>query len=391
MTRQPPYTIPLAWRNLTENRLRLLASLAGTAFAVTLMFMEHGFQQSLLESMVGLIRHLDGQLMIVSRTVYTLSVPYGFPYRRIEQARAFPEIQDGVPVSIETRRSFWRRVDDGLPRPIRVIAYPPASDAIDLPDLRARRHEWGRPDTAMADSQSRTQRLGPLIPGTVSELSGKTVRILGTFSLGADYQSDGTLVVSDSTFADIFPDRRGPSRGDDDITVGLLRVRPGVDPEALRGKVEAALPPDVRVLTKPGLIDKEQAFWDHVAPIGTVFSIGVVMGFIVGLAICYQVLFADISERLAEFATLKAMGYSDRRLFGIVAAQSVYLALLGYAAGLGVSLILFNIVNRATGLPMDLRLPAAAGILGLTILMCVSSGCLAARKLASADPAQLFR
>ena len=96
------------------------------------------------------------------------------------------------------------------------------------------------------------------------------------------------------------------------------------------------------MLTKAGLIAKEQGFWDHVAPIGTVFSIGVVMGFIVGLAICYQVLFSDISERLAEFATLKAMGYSDRRLFAIIVAQSVYLALLGYLVGLGVSLLLFG-------------------------------------------------
>src|SRR5262245_7987613 len=190
-----PSGIPLAWRNLTENKLRLLASLAGAAFAVTLMFMERGFQQSLLESMVGLIRRLDGQLMVVSRTVYTLSVPYGFPYRRIDQARAFPEVEDGVPVSIETRRAFWRRAEDGLPRPIRVVAYPPDSDAIDLPDLRARRREWGRPGIAMADSRSRTGRLGRLEAGTVSELSGKTIRILGTFSLGADYQSDGTLVV----------------------------------------------------------------------------------------------------------------------------------------------------------------------------------------------------
>ncbi len=390
MLRNPATTVPLAWRNLTENKLRLLASLAGTAFAVTLMFMERGFQQSLLESMVGLIRHLDGQLMIVSRTVYTLSVPYGFPHRRIDQARAFPEVQSGVPVSIETRRSFWRSAADGLPRPIRVVGYPPASDALDLAVLEDRRSEWDRPGTAMADRRSRTARLGPLAAGTTSELSGKSIRIVGTFELGADYQSDGTLVMSDANLAEIFPDRRGPSRGGDDVTVGLLRVRPGVDLEDLRRRIQSALPPDVRVLTKEGLIAKEQGFWDHVAPIGTVFSIGVVMGFIVGLAICYQVLFADISERLAEFATLKAMGYSDRRLFSIVVAQSVYLAMLGYAAGLVVSLLLFRVVNGATGLPMDLRPDEAAGILGLTVLMCVASGCLAARRLTSADPAQLF-
>jgi putative ABC transport system permease protein len=385
-----PAKVPLAWRNLTENKVRLLASLAGTAFAVTLMFMERGFQQSLLESMVGLIRHLDGQLMIVSRTVYTLSVPYGFPHRRIEQARAFPEVEAGIPISIETRRSFWRSAADGLPRPIRVVAYPPASGALDIAVLEEHRPEWERPGAAMADLRSRIGRLGPLATGTASELSGRTVRIVGTFELGADYQSDGTLVMSDANLADIFPDRRGPSRGDDDVTVGLLRIRPGVDVDDLRRRIQAALPPDVRVLTKDGLIAKEQGFWDHVAPIGTVFSIGVVMGFIVGLAICYQVLFADISERLAEFATLKAMGYSDRRLFSIIVAQSVYLALLGYAAGLVVSLLLFGVVNRATGLPMDLRPSEAAGILGLTVLMCVASGCLAARRLTSADPAQLF-
>ncbi len=386
----PRSTIPLAWRNLTENKLRLLASVAGTAFAVTLMFMENGFRQALLDSMVSMIRHFDGQLFLVSRTNYTLSVPYAFPSRRIEQARAFTEVTAGVPIAIETRRSFWRNPVGGLPKPIRVVAYPPDGDAMDLTPLIERHEDWGRPGRAMADARSRTDRLGPLRPGMVSELSGKTVRIVGTFDLGADFQSDGTLVMSDTSLAEIFPDRRGLSKADDPVNVGLLRVRPGVDIDRLRAKIAAALPPDVRVLTKAGLIATEQGFWDHVAPIGTVFSIGVVLGFIVGLAICYQVLFSDISERLAEFATLKAMGYSDFRLFAIIVTQSVYLAILGYLAGLGVALLLFGAVHRETGLPMDLRAQDAATIFGLTLVMCVTSGCLAARRLASADPAELF-
>ncbi len=319
-------------------------------------------------------------------------MPYGFPHRRIEQARAFPEVVAGRARSIETRRSFWRNAADGLPRPIRVVGYPPADDALDLPELRAASrgvgpagHGDGRPPLADPAAWGRSR------PGTVSELSGKTVRILGTFELGVDYQSDGTLVMSDSTLADIFPDRRGASAGDDDVTIGLLAGPAGVDLDRLRARIEAALPPDVRVLTKDGLIAKEQGFWDHVAPIGTVFSIGVVMGFIVGLAICYQVLFADISERLAEFATLKAMGYSeraavrDRRDPGRVPGA----ARLRGRAGRQPAAIRRR--PPATGLPMDLRPHDAAGILGLTVLMCVASGCLAARRLASADPAQLFR
>ena len=76
--------------------------------------------------------------------------------------------------------------------------------------------------------------------------------------------------------------------------------------------------------------------------------------------ICYQVLFADISDRLGEFATLKAMGYSNFRLFRVVVMQAVYLAVLGYLAGLAVSLLLFDWVHEATGLPLDLSAERSA-------------------------------
>jgi putative ABC transport system permease protein len=386
----PGPDIPIAWRNLTEHKLRLLASVTGTAFAVTLMFMENGFRRALLESMVSLIRHFDGELFLVNRTVYTLSVPYSFPYRRIEQARAFSEVTSGVPISIETKRSLWRNLRDGLPRLIRVVAYPPGDDALDLAALRTRRDRWSRPRTVMADALSRRERLGPMADGARSELSGTRVRVVGTFELGADFQNDGTLVMSDVNLKRIFPDRAGSTGSEDAVTVGLLRVRPRTDVQRLRAAIASALPSDVRVLTKSGLIAREQGFWNHVAPVGTVFDIGVVMGFIVGLAICYQVLFSDISERLAEFATLKAIGYSDLRLFRIVITQAIYLALLGYVAGLGCSMLLFAIVHGATGLPMELEPNSALFILGLTVLLCVVSGCLAARRLALADPAQLF-
>ena len=174
------------------------------------------------------------------------------------------------------------------------------------------------------------------------------------------------------------------------MTVGLLRVRPGTDLIRLRSDLQAAMPADVRVLTLEEFIAKERDFWDKVAPIGTVFHIGVVMGFIVGCVICYQVLFSDISDRIGEFATLKAMGYSNLRLFRVVVMQGVYLALLGYLAGLALSLLLFGWVHEATGLPLDLSRNDPLAILGLSLIMCVLSGAYAARKLLSVDPAQLF-
>jgi hypothetical protein len=184
---------------------------------------------------------------------------------------------------------------------------------------------------------------------------------VGTFALGTNFESDGTLVMSEENFVSLFPDRRIGAHGPD---VGVLRVRQGADLERLRAALQAELPPDVRVLTKPGLVAREQAFWDSVAPLGTVFNIGVVMGFIVGMAICYQVLYSDIGDRLGEFATLKAMGYSDTWLLLRVVEQAVYLALLGYAAGVVVSLRSLLIISGQAQQRHEANELRSSGVLG---------------------------
>jgi putative ABC transport system permease protein len=93
---------------------------------------------------------------------------------------------------------------------------------------------------------------------------------------------------------------------------------------------------------------------------------------------------------MAEFATLKAMGYGNPWLLRVVVAEAVFLALLGYAAGLALASLAFRAIHDSTGLPMLLK-PADAGrILALTLAMCTLAGLLAARKLVATDPADLY-
>ena len=142
--------------------------------------------------------------------------------------------------------------------------------------------------------------------------------------------------MSDRNLLRYFPDLAGPTTAENAVTVGVLRVRPGRGPRpGSRRRFSRPCRPTCRCSPGSEFIAKERDFWDQVAPIGTVFSIGVVMGFIVGCVICYQVLFSDISDRLGEFATLKAMGYSNLRLFRVVVMQAVYLGLLGYLGRAG--------------------------------------------------------
>jgi putative ABC transport system permease protein len=93
---------------------------------------------------------------------------------------------------------------------------------------------------------------------------------------------------------------------------------------------------------------------------------------------------------LPEYATLKAMGYSNRFLSGVVLQQAVILAVLGFAPGALAALGLYRVVGRATRLPMELDWERAVTVLLLTVAMCAISGTLALRKVRALDPADVF-
>jgi putative ABC transport system permease protein len=382
--------ILLAWRNLTESRRRLATSVAGAAFAVVLMFMENGFRNALLDGPVAAIRRIDGQLVLINPQRYIFTEPLQFPRRRLEQARGLAGVVSASPFYVEAFRTLWRNPASGQSRRIRVLAYPPGDDLLALDEIRRQKGAWTLPDTAMADVLSKREDFGPFYPGLTSELSSHKLGIVGTFALGTDFQNNGNLVLSEENFLRILPTRHGVSWGDTAIDIGVLRLAAGADAARVKTALQAALPEDVLVLTLPELVAKEQAFWQKVTPVGVVFDIGMVMGFIVGMAICYQVLFSEISERLAEFATLKAIGYTNQWLFRVVVCEAVFLALLGYGVGLGLSLLAFRAIHDNTGLPMALKPADTGAILALTVVMCTLSGILAARKLLAADPAELY-
>ena len=154
--------IPLAWRNLTENRLRLLASLAGTAFAVTLMFMEtrlpavaageHGRADPPPR------RPVDDRQPDRLHALRPLRLPsppdragQGLPRGRGRRARL-----DRDPAIVLAERR--RRPPPAHPR--RGLSAGRRRDRPPGPPARAARSGAG-PGTAMADRRSRTEQLGP--------------------------------------------------------------------------------------------------------------------------------------------------------------------------------------------------------------------------------------
>jgi putative ABC transport system permease protein len=203
--------------------------------------------------------------------------------------------------------------------------------------------------------------------------------------MGTSFGIDGTLITSDLNFLRLLPSREKGL-----IDIGVIRLRPGVDPEPVRAALTKHLPKDVLVLTKQAFMEHEKLYWAATTPIGFVFAFGAVIGLVVGLVIVYQILFADISDHLAEYATLKAIGYTNRYLFSVVFQEATILAVLGYIPGLLISLGLYHLTESATLLPMRMSVTLALAVLALTVGMCCGSGAIALRKVRSADPADVF-
>jgi len=217
------------------------------------------------------------------------------------------------------------------------------------------------------------------------EVNGHRLDIVGLLQLGTSFAADGTLVMSDETFLRV---NSGRERGI--VNVGLVSLKPGADPARVKAGITAILPPDTKVLTSKEFSDLEMKFWVTNTPIGFVFQLGVMMGLFVGCIIVYQILYSDVSDHLPEYATLKAMGYPNRYLVRLVIEESLILSILGFLPGIVISHFVYGFSQAATQLPLQMTLPRAFGVYFLTLGMCALSAILAARRLKSADPAEIF-
>ncbi|MEM9948188.1 MAG: FtsX-like permease family protein, partial [Cyanobacteria bacterium P01_D01_bin.36] len=228
---------------------------------------------------------------------------------------------------------------------------------------------------------------GPGDVGTVTEADRRQVTIGGNYSLGGGFAADGTIIMSDQNFARYLSPRPLTT-----VDTGLIQLEPNADPERVKRALEAALPADVEVYTKAGIMLRDQTYWITSTSIGFIFGLGVLVSFIVGIVIVYQILYTDIRDHLPEYATMKAMGYRNRYLFQIVLKEALLLAAMGYVPGLIISLGLYELTVNATagGLPVEMNFRRMVFVLLLTIAMCSVSGLVSVRKALSTDPAEVF-
>ena len=387
-------TIPVAWLQLTQQRVRFLATLAGVSFVVILIFMQFGFQDALYSSATQLHQNFKGDLFLISSQYNALTSQQSFPRNRLYQTLAFNGVESINPVYVQFAK--LKNPYNGKKNPIYVVGFDPAQSAFNLPSVNKLLPLIQLPNTVLFDGASRPE-YGPIaqdfsagkdIKLEVSSYNatiGYKVKIGGLFPLGPSFGVDGHLIMSHSTLLRTFLDRKASY-----IDIGLINLKPNADKEQILKNLSENLPNDVKVLTREDYIKFEKDYWSLRTPIGFVFSMMTIMGLVVGTVFVYQILYSNISTNLVAFATLKAMGFKHKYLLKVVFQQAILLAILSYIPGLIITFGLYDIAKDATKLPIIMTWDKGILVVSLVTSMCLASGFLAVQKLQSADPADIF-
>jgi len=364
---------------LVFQKMRFLMAASAISVAVIIMYAELGFFYGVLDSQTNITELVRGQLVVMHKTRTHLNKWNTLSRISLQQIEALPQVKEVIPIykggiqftNLETNKTS------------RIIGYAFRPDALPLKlgnaELIAR--QLKQPHTVMFDSRSRAI-YGDIKVNQKIELDGKIFRVGGFVKLGPNLVNDGTVILSDGDWL--------KGNYNKNPIMGVVRLKQGSNVNVVKNKIEALLLAEAVVFTPGGLKEREVFFTIRAAPIGIIFGIGLLAGIVTGISICYQVLYNTISDNTKQFATLKAMGFSNIYLLLLILEQAILLSVFGFIIGLALSFVLYDIISTQTALIIQFTWLRSLFIFSLTTGMCIVAGFLAVRRITRMQPAELF-
>jgi len=386
-----PSRTRLAWHNLWHQPVRSGVALIGVTFAAVLMFMQLGFLEAVKASATVIYDVLRFDICLRSRDYGRLTDAHTFDRSRLSEAQGIAGIAAARPLLVGV--SSWRNPTSGEPRGILALGVPDSGGifrpaAIEQTVNGALDH----PQSMLVDTLTRREygpvngvRFSSADVGREVEINNRRLQIAGVYTCGTGISAGGAIVLHERDFL-----RCLPQLSPDQISLGLLDVAPGNSVRTVALRLRAALPEDVEVLTRDEVLAGEVRHWVWETNYGLIFQSGVLVAFIVGTAIVYQVLASEVASRMPEYATLKAMGYANAYLVRVMLEQSLLLALVAFAAGWAISAALYEFTAVGAQIPIRMTAANMLLVLVLTAALCITSALAAIRRAYRADPAELF-
>ncbi len=371
----------LAWHILTHDKGRTLLALAGIFLAVLLVFVELGFFLAVPRGGLLLYDNLRFDLMVASKDYEYQAQPGAFPRTALDPLRRSAEVATAVPLYFGSAK--WQAGASAWPDTF-VIGVPTATPIFAKDAINRALGALDRNDTILVDSMTRPM-FGPLTTGRKIPLDGHEETIGGQYALGTGFMGLGVVLIGEQSFARLYP-RRGLAAAN----LGLVTLKPGVDPKRAASDLEKLVGNDARIFTRGEIDSHEIAYWTTRTSVGLIFGSGLLIAIVVGIMVVYQTLATQISRQLPQFATLKAIGYANRSLTATVLAMALLLLLAGFVPALAAAWGLYSVIRQETLLPVAMTGTRLLAVFAAGLGMASVSALLSVAGLRRAAPADVF-
>ncbi len=372
--------VDLARKNLLHDKLRFAITISGVAFAVTLVLVQIGLFLGLLDNATITIERIPADFWVTSKNTPNVDFAHTFPDSRVQRVRSVPGVQTA----------------DNLIVQFMNVALPSGAEESTVVYALENFERWGLPWKVVQGNvsdlrrgayvfldASAAKRFGPFELGDYREFAGSRLKIIGVTK---EARSFTTTPLS---FMDFDLAQRVFTNLSNRASYILVKLAPGADPEAVRAEIRRRLPFN-DVFTRREWASRSRNYWIISTGLGLNMFITVFLGCLVGVVVVAQTLYTSTMEHLKEFGTVKAIGGGNSDIYGILARQATISALVGFVFGAIPSYLMSTLIARAD---LKLIIPPAlwTGVFVGTIVMCLGAALISFRKVASIDPALVFR
>jgi len=373
--------IDLAWKILLHDKTRFLITVSGVGFAVTLVFVQVGLFRGLMENASLTIERIDADLWVTARNTPNVDFSNTFSETLVNRVRSVPGVAraDNLIVwfgrvslpSGANENAVIYALDD-----FRRWGLPWRLESGDPRDLRRGKY--------VILDDSATKRFGPFQVGDYREVNGQRLKIIGRTREAKSFTTN-PVAFMDYRVAQSLMRQELHNR----TTYIVVKLVPEADAKAVADEIGRRLPyNDVR--SRGEWATKSESYWTDSTGLGLNMMMTVFLGCVVGVVVVAQTLYTSTMEHIKEFATVKAIGGTNRDIYAILGKQAAIAAVAGFALG---AVLAYGLRPVMAGIDLKLIIApqTAAYVFVGTLVLCVGAAALSFRKVARLDPAIVFR
>ena len=372
--------VSLARKNLLHDRLRFAITVAGVAFAVTLVLVQVGLFMGLLGKATVTIEHASADIWVTSRDTPNVDFAHTFPETTVLRVRGVPGVERADNLLIQFMNIMLPSgAEEGcLVYALEDFEYwnlPWNVQQADVRDLK-------RGDFILMDRLAE-RRFGPFAVGEHREIVGRRFKIIGTTQEAASFTTAPIVFMDFGKAQERLETLRGKTH------YVLVRLAAGAEAASVAAAIRRVAPYN-DVYTRDEWAPRSRRYWVVSTGLGMNMGITVFLGVLVGIVVVAQTLYTSAVEHVKEFGTVKAIGGSNRDIYRILGEQALIAAVVGFSIGAAISYGMRPLMAKLY-LNVLLTPGFSATVFAGTLVMCLGAAMLSFRRVASIDPALVFR